>query len=217
MSASTFRLATIVFLTLFGSARIATAEPFQIRLITFDNLPLGPQSGFYPDKGIALFSFTKDFPFTGLIDVERSSRATTGANVAYATQILPDLGGTFFGFRPNIRTPLNATSTFVRFSVISTGGWRAEFINEDGRLMKQLSGEGKGEVIALPSLSADIASFKLFHTTPGGKVGIDSLEFNSPVVPEPGTLLLFGSGISFMLRRHLRKSRRGEGDRADLC
>jgi hypothetical protein len=213
MSPSTFRLSTIIFLTLLGSARMAAGDPVRI---TFDDLPQGRPGVDFTPLGLQLISFTAGGPFgfgtTTSFDVEPSLVATTPPNVAFADSVrIPYLQGTFSAPAPVFRTTplLSAWTDQLSFSVISSGTWRAAIYDDRFHVLDERIGTGSGQV-AFSRGTTDIRNFRLFTTTPEQRVGIDTLEFNSPVVPEPGTLLLFGSGVGYMLRAQLRKARRSK-------
>lgn len=208
---------TIVFLTLLGSARIAAGDPVRI---TFDDLPLGRPGVDFTPLGLQLISFTPEEPFGfgTTFDVEPSLMATTPPNVAFADSVrIPNLQGTFSAPAPVFRTTplLSAWTDQLSFSVISSGTWRAAIYDDRFHVLDERIGTGSGQV-AFSRGTNDIRNFRLFTTTPEQQVGIDTLEFNSPVVPEPGTLLLFGSGVGYMLRAQLRKSRRSKAAPQDL-
>jgi hypothetical protein len=140
-------------------------------------------------------------------DIRGSARATTPPNIATprspaAGITFTDLMGRFvaFGWKP---MPTDA----LALSVVGTvPGQEAEWILQIRTTAHEVLETRRGRSDALVTFSraqADIGHFVLFGTSSGE--GIDTLAFNAPVVPEPGTLLLLGTGFAAAYARKRRR------------
>jgi PEP-CTERM motif-containing protein len=201
MTAIAFRTWAISFLALFATVRISAADPIQI---TFDDFSPGLQAFRFYQQGFDLSSFDQPNSNAGSsFLVVASPAATTAPNIALAAgDLLHNLVGTFFlPVTPPVLTSLIfAWTDRLAFSVEISGTWRAVIYDERFQVLDELTGSGNQQVLFSRG-KPDIQYFGLFSTTPEQRAGIDTVEFNTPVVPEPGTLLLVGSGVGLLLRR----------------
>lgn len=85
-----------------------------------------------------------------------------------------------------------------------TPSWRAAIYGDDHELLDERFGTGDGHVL-FTTPENDIRFFRLFASRTA-QVGLDTLEYNAPVVPEPGTMLLIGSGMAVLLRRRFAQT-----------
>lgn len=97
----------------------------------------------------------------------------------------------------------------MAFSVVSgepgqNASWRAAIHGNDHEVLDERFGTGDGHVL-FTTPENDIRFFRLF-TSRTAQVGLDTLEYNAPVVPEPGTMLLIGSGMAVLLRRRFAQT-----------
>jgi hypothetical protein len=99
----------------------------------------------------------------------------------------------------------------VGFSIVGADGGSAtvDFFDASGNSLGDflLASLADGPV-AFESLDDDIAGFTIWNTDPDG-IGIDDVQFNSPggsgAVPEPASLVLFGSALFGLAAVHRRK------------
>jgi hypothetical protein len=187
-------------------------------VVTFDERSPGVHGGFdYLPFGLFLSSFACGVAFscdsltidasTNVFRIDTVASATTAPNAAFGRDgFHRNFEGLFFD--PSTGPPVGgAATTFLSFSVVNTSPnqnalWRAAIYGWNHELLDERTGQLDQQVVfSLPS--GGIRSFRLFAPT-GQQAGIDTLSFNPPVVPEPATFLLVGSGLALAATRRLR-------------
>ena len=213
-----------LLLAVLGISLSAKADPV---VITFDNVTPGTHPNYIP-SGIGfytVFSNTSGQVITTSSAIVRSSgQANTPANAIFGQQLNPlaqlhnNVGGQFYQSHPDNPFAISRAATdFVSFHVIGTmpgqtDAWTVAFYDLSYNpydLTTGLLGTFSGMTDQLVSFSSDrgIHAFVLINSGPNRQEGIDTVSFNAPQVPEPATLLLFGTGISAMASKLYRRRR----------
>lgn len=177
----------------------AAAEPI---VMNFDDqVPGTGVTGFFEDgRGVSFFA--------GL--VERSPFATSPPNVVTGSLF----GGVFFGERrPGAEVDRlgKLWTDLVAFNIVGTtpgeSVWVAEVFGDDpagGRLLlDSITGTSDQRVV----FSREGPDVDFFTVSLNG-AAVDDFTFNPPVVPEPATLTLVGTGLAATVVAHRRRKRR---------
>ena len=185
----------------------ASADPVTV---TFDQPPCDAHSpGIYPGTcyvGVGLFIWsTRPEPDQGVIG-PMAFLIAADPNAVSAPNVARPVAG-FTALEAQFREPGGFFGTrAVSFNVVGSGAalvpWRVEFYGTDDEL-GGFAGFGDG-LVSSPAGVGTLLGLRFF---PGTALrAIDNLAFTfngteAPIVPEPATLLLTGSGILAVARR----------------
>jgi PEP-CTERM motif len=198
-----------VGLFVLASATSVDADPI---VINFDEQTPGTKApDLYLSLGVFVLGFISGVGVDGSFAIAQTADATSPPNAAFGRRADRDIGAQFLLEGPGFRR-LRAATDFVSFSVVGTDAgqidpWRALFYGLNGDVLGTFSGTTNG-LVSLRRPAPDIHQFVLFNTE--SFEGVDDLSFNSPVVPEPSTLILVGSGLIVAVRSVRRRYRQGD-------
>jgi hypothetical protein len=215
----TLPLIAVIFLICAGSG--VKADPI---LITFDPVPTAFAPGQYSHlsyaaQGVVLVSGEVSSNPNGPLSAYSAfgiggpGHPITPLSIAFGWVgrnpppiFFRNLQGNFVlpGPSPGMLSP--SETDFVAFDVVATqqgqgDAWTASIYDRDNHLLSSVSGTTDGPVVFSRTVR-DIHRFTLIVSSRWE--GIDNLSFNAPQVPEPATLLLFGTGmagLSAVIRR----------------
>jgi hypothetical protein len=189
----------------------AAADPVTL---TFDNLGPGLHDWkTFETLGLHLFNAHAQQPevigsIGFVFGVQPSTRATSPPNIAFGTSVTDrptsfsrNLLGLFFESFDGTSYTFRGTD-LLALSVVGTqpgqaGEWAVHVFGRDSLLAVERATTDRRLVFERPV--RDIQSFTLF--TSSSFEGIDDLTFNTTApIPEPGTLLLVGSGLAALSR-----------------
>jgi hypothetical protein len=187
---------------------LAAADPIPI-VLTFDELATGEHGHTtYSDRGLQLCSFGLGTACSFL--VQQDASAVSPPNVVrpgFGSTELPNFIGAFFV--PDF--PSAAwTVDFLALSITGTGPgqsaeWEVSIHDRLGNVLDTVRGSSN-QTVAFPRASADIRSFRVLRTD--SREAIDNVTFNPVVTPEPGSILLFGTGAAVLAARRWRARHR---------
>jgi len=188
----------------------ASADPITV---TFDDRPAAAQAPLaYLARALIGFSAFGSFPeplsFYGGWAIGANSAATTPPQVGFGSATgTPDSGHPHFVglFAVPGNSENEAKTSFVSFHVVGTEAgqtspWTAAIFGERVNLLATQM----GTTDALVTFSHRGIHRLVLYSSPGLEA-IDNLTFETPVVPEPTTMLLVGSGLGALAVRRLRR------------
>ena len=181
----------------------ALAEPLTFTIHDFDDRPLGIQT--YLERGLFLGSIAGGIVFD-TIEIVPTPTLGSPPNAVRPVGSSPSLLGIFrFAETPHF-TPA-ARILFLDVLGFQPGDPPAhiELFDRAGRSLEEATFIGGG--IGFVRQSPEIASFVFTPGRPG--LVIDNVRHTAPVIPEPTTILLMGSGIGAAAWRARRRPARG--------
>ncbi|HEV2802147.1 MAG TPA: PEP-CTERM sorting domain-containing protein [Pyrinomonadaceae bacterium] len=189
----------------------AQADPLYLVTITFDDRATGRTNNGSNLPSITSINSTGtrsgiNVPMRFEFYVAPHAQATTQPNAAFGVGPYvgdPSLNGLEVSFSAG-RTcflceppPCNQCTNLVSLSVVGTqagqtGAWQVIFYGVNGATLHTVSGT-TDQFVTFSSTMQNIAFFRLYATS--SNEGIDTISYNAPI-PEPATLLLFGTGLA---------------------
>jgi hypothetical protein len=182
--------------------RTAFADPITFIVHDFDSLPVGVQS--FNEQNLSLFTSFDGTVATG-IEVAASPFAGSSPNVVRG--FVP--GSAVLGRFLSTEGPQLTLATRLLFVDITgptdeANPWRFSIFDREGSLLASQTSFIPVGLGFFRSGGPEIASF-LFE--PGLPLrGLDNVTYTPPVVPEPATMLLVGSGLAAAAWRRRRQS-----------
>jgi hypothetical protein len=197
---------TVALLALAGSvlARTASADPIPLIIHDFDDRPPGLQ-GYFDEQYLNLFSFHQAGGAATWIEIAASPYATSAPNVVKGAHPGWGVLGNFM----TDEYPRRTLATQLLFLDITgptdaASPWRLSIFDRNGALIESHMGRIPVGIGFARGGAPSIASF-LFE--PGVlSQGLDNVRYETPVVPEPATMLLVGSGLAAAVWRRRRRA-----------
>lgn len=197
------RIVALLILAVCAAARIASADPILI-VHDFDDRPLGLQA--YNEGDVVLFTWFADTRASG-VDIAASPFAVSPPNIVRGFVPGSGVGGDFLstGTSQQFRLATQVLFMDIVGPMDPASPWRLSIFDRDGALIESQTGSIAQGLGFARRGGPGIASF-LFE--PGVPLqGLDNIRYETPVVPEPATMLLVGSGLAAAAA--FRRRRRG--------
>ena len=185
---------------------LAAADPI---VLTFDDLATGQHPGntTFMGSGLQFASYSAGVGTASAFLVQQDASAVSPPNVlrpGFASLELPNLIGVFY--IPELLSSHPWPVDFLALSITGTNPgqsaeWEVSIHDPLGNVLDTVRGRSN-QTVAFPRASADIQSFRVLTTD--SREAIDNVTFNPVVTPEPGSMLLFGTGAAALAARRWR-------------